>query len=56
MVVDNMPTLRRIQGSIAQWTVFEGRRVTLYIISLVTLKEKTQEASPRYAIKEYTSG
>jgi hypothetical protein len=41
VVTDNMATLNRIQGSIAQWSVFDGRRVALYIINQVTLKEKT---------------
>ncbi len=53
VVADNMGTLRRIQGSIAQWSIFEGRRVTLYITSLVTLREKKIGDSPWYAIKEY---
>jgi hypothetical protein len=48
-----MATLRRIQGSIAQWSVFEGRRMTLYITCLVTLKEKQPGDSPWYAVKEY---
>jgi DNA-binding PadR family transcriptional regulator len=55
VTTDNMATLRRIQGSIAQWSVFEGRRVKLYITSLVTLREKKIGDSPWYAIKEYTS-
>ncbi|MFZ2096500.1 MAG: hypothetical protein WAV05_07655 [Anaerolineales bacterium] len=53
VATDNMATLRRIQGSIAQWSVFEGRRVKLYITSLVTLKEKKIGDSPWYANKEY---
>ncbi len=53
VTTDNMATLRRIQGSIAQWSVFEGRRVKLYITSLVTLREKKTGDSPWYAIKEY---
>ena len=53
VVTDNMATLRRIQGSIAQWSVFEGRRMTLYITCLVTLKEKQPGDSPWYAVKEY---
>jgi predicted metal-dependent hydrolase len=53
VVTNNIATLRRIQGSIAQWSVFEGCRVTLYITSLVTLKEKKPGDSPWYAIKEY---
>jgi DNA-binding PadR family transcriptional regulator len=53
VVTDNMATLRRIQGSIAQWSVFEGRRVTLYITSLVTMREKKMGDSPWYAVKVY---
>jgi DNA-binding PadR family transcriptional regulator len=56
VVTDNMATLRRIQGSIAQWSILDGRRVSLYITSLVTLKEKKPWESPWYAIKEYAPG
>ena len=53
VVTDNLNTLRRVQGSIAQWSRFEGRSVTLYITCLVTLKSRSPEMSPWYAIKEY---
>jgi hypothetical protein len=53
VVADNLGTMRRIQGGIAQWSIFEGRRVTLYITSLVTLREKKIGDTPWYAIKEY---
>lgn len=53
VVADNVGTMRRIQGSLAQWSIFEGRRVTLCITSLVTLREKKVGDSPWYAIKEY---
>lgn len=46
VVTDNMATLRRIQGSITQWSVFERCRVALCIICLVTLKDKTLGDSP----------
>jgi DNA-binding PadR family transcriptional regulator len=53
VVADNLGTMRRIQGGIAQWSIFEGRRVTLYVTSLVTLREKKKGDNPWYAIKEY---
>jgi len=53
VVADNLGTMRRIQGGIAQWSIFEGHRVTLFITSLVTLREKKIGDSPWYAIKEY---
>ena len=53
VVTDNLNTLRHVQGSIAQWSRFEGRSVTLYITCLVTLKSRSPEMSPWYAIKEY---
>ncbi len=56
VVTDNMNTLRRVQGSIAQWSRFEGRTVTLYISCLATLKETHPGASPWYAIKQYGPG
>ncbi len=56
VVTDNMNTLRRVQGSIAQWSRFEGRSVTLHITCLATLKEKKPGESPWYALKEYAPG
>jgi hypothetical protein len=53
VVTDNISTLRRVQGGIAQWSVFEGRRLTLYITCLVTLKERKAGDLPWYAVKEY---
>ena len=53
VVTDNLATLRRIQGSIAQWSIFEGRRVTLYITHLGLLKERKPDEDPWYAVKEY---
>ena len=53
VVTDNLATLRRIQGSIAQWSIFEGRRVTLYITHLGLLKERKPKEDPWYAVKEY---
>jgi DNA-binding PadR family transcriptional regulator len=56
VVTDNLATLRRIQGNIAQGSILEGRRINLFITSLVTLKEKKPWESPWYALKEYSPG
>ncbi len=54
VVTDNLNTLRRVQGSIAQWSGYEGISVTLYITCLAVLKERKPGQSPWYAVKEYT--
>lgn len=54
VVTDNMSTLRRIQGGIAQWSRFEGLGLKLYITCLSTLKSKNPGQSPWYAVKEYS--
>lgn len=54
VVTDNLNTLRRVQGSIAQWSGYEGISVTLYITCLAVLNDKKPGQSPWYAVKEYT--
>ena len=54
VVTDNLNTLRRIQGGIAQWSRFEQCNAKLYITCLPELKEKLPGDSPWYAIKDYT--
>ncbi len=56
VVTDNMNTLRRVQGNIAQWSRFEGRSVKLYITCLATLKSSTAGMNPWYAVKQYPPG
>jgi hypothetical protein len=53
VATDNMNTLRRIQGDIARWSIFEGCSVILYITCLSFLKARHANESPWYAIKEY---
>jgi hypothetical protein len=53
VVTDNLNTLRRVQGSIAQWSGYEGVSVTLYITCLAVLKDRKSDQSPWYAVKEY---
>jgi hypothetical protein len=56
VATDNMNTLRRIQGDIARWSLFEGSSVKLYITCLSYLKERHSDESPWYAVKEYEPG
>lgn len=53
VATDNLNTLRRVQGSIAQWSGYEGVSVTLYITCLAVLKDRKPGQSPWYAVKEY---
>ncbi len=46
VVTDNLNTLRRIQGSIAQWSGYDGVSVKLYITCLAVLKEKKAGRQP----------
>ena len=56
VVTDNLGNLRRIQGSIAQWSTSEGRSVTLLITHLEALRNLIAGDDPWYAVKEYAKG
>ena len=56
VVTPNLNVLRSIQGSIAQWAIYEGRTLQLYVTYLQWMKDKEPGDNPWYAVKDYNSG